>query len=1164
MKLKLLNFFTVLLLCVHVHAQSFYGVVKKNDSLSSPIFQAKVEVAEGDKSFASLKTYFDGGYKFTVNKNQSYIVKISYAGYTDTTFTIKTDKNAKPFPEYMAVRLKKDGMRLLGVLRSREESFPIKEAAITLKNVMTKKEEHITTGIDGAYNFKLEYETNYKVSVDKRSAGILNLFKDTSFYVSTIGFNQPLDYKLDIFLDPVLFVSNADKERYASAKESVSANAKILAEKAKQEKTKQETATASVEAKQPFVEDKKQKATDETVSKLQQELEETKKELDALKQKEEDRKKSSSGVSFSSSNRKKEKEDPNLEVVVIRDEVVKKTNAEAQALNEAEIKKLQAQAEQKSLAIEKEIQKQKAEEKTIRAKSKAEELADMQNAFEDSVERERNKQDAQLMALAAHSKQEWNDSVAKQKAKEEAEARAKAEQEQAAKNVAIKKGDEDSIKKATVALRLNFIQDSIAKAKVEQQQKATTLAAKKASDDSMKKVVHLLFVKDSIQRVAEKLAKKAEQDSVKKVLAAERAKFVLDSTTQVKAEQQRKAKVLAAEKLADDSAKQLGRLAFVKDSVQRVAEKLAKKAEQDSVKKVLAAERAKFVLDSTTQVKAEQQRKAKELASKKQFDDSIKKVVAFARTMFIADSIANAKVQAKLKARNDSIATAKAKATHLNSIDLLDSALAAWGGTLSASKIEARKKFVADSIVRAKAEQIRVAKELALQKAKEDSVKRAEELVRVKFVKDSTTQVRAEQTRIARETAARKAEQDSLSKIVLVARAKFILDSTNQVKAASEAVRKEKLAVEKKRLTDSIAVVAHHKEELRIARVKAQEDSLQTVKAEKEKKAQEAKQAAEAKAREAEELKASQVNEATRRLDAEEAARNKKVFDDSLVAMRGEREKMEREVALAKQKAKEEEAKRLAAEASIQQLKEAETARVAQEKKANEEAATQKAFADAKTTTEKQIAERKVKEENAKRVEAEAQKIREAEGARAEQERKTNEEAVMQKAIADARAITEKQLAEQKEKEENAKRVETQAQTKTETIAPIGEVKDPIANNIISAELPAVGFDKNSFDLSPDFKAELKKTVSEMLTHPETRINIYAIASVDETNPKQVSLKRSDAVLRYLIDNGVSIERVNSFYYGNTNSRNGCVNQNCPKNLMRQNRSVSYQLTKPN
>ena len=73
-------------------AQDFTGTVKKNDSLSAPIYQANVDILEGGKPFKMLKTYFNGTYKFTPAKSQTYKIHITYTGYTDTTFKFPPTK----------------------------------------------------------------------------------------------------------------------------------------------------------------------------------------------------------------------------------------------------------------------------------------------------------------------------------------------------------------------------------------------------------------------------------------------------------------------------------------------------------------------------------------------------------------------------------------------------------------------------------------------------------------------------------------------------------------------------------------------------------------------------------------------------------------------------------------------------------------------------------------------------------------------------------------------------------------------------------------------------------------------------------------------------------------------------------------------------------------
>lgn len=125
------------------------------------------------------------------------------------------------------------------------------------------------------------------------------------------------------------------------------------------------------------------------------------------------------------------------------------------------------------------------------------------------------------------------------------------------------------------------------------------------------------------------------------------------------------------------------------------------------------------------------------------------------------------------------------------------------------------------------------------------------------------------------------------------------------------------------------------------------------VQAEKERKQVAAKLAAEQKAKEEAYLKTSTENEATKRLEEEERLRTQKAMEDSLAKIAGEREKVEREIAAAKQKAEAEEAKRKAAEASATKLKEEQQARAEAEGKNKEESARLKAEEEAKAKLRK-------------------------------------------------------------------------------------------------------------------------------------------------------------------------------------------------------------------
>jgi hypothetical protein len=263
-----------------VRAQEFTGYVKKFDTAAIAAFQAKVEITENNQPVTVIKTYFDGSYKFTPGKSRTYTLHITYPGYTDTTFTITSDKKGIPTPAAVTTVLKKDGMRLLGIIKSKEDDFPIKGATISVKNIMTRKEERVTTGIDGYYNVKLEYETNYRVSIDKRSEGIINRFKDTAFYISTVGFNQPLDYRLDIALEPATDTLTPYSDYKPVPSKATKPVIEVKAEKDSATGSKKEI---TLPESTPVV--IKHDSTDEleSAAKLKAELEKVKKELAEIK-----------------------------------------------------------------------------------------------------------------------------------------------------------------------------------------------------------------------------------------------------------------------------------------------------------------------------------------------------------------------------------------------------------------------------------------------------------------------------------------------------------------------------------------------------------------------------------------------------------------------------------------------------------------------------------------------------------------------------------------------------------------------------------------------------------------------------------------------------------------------------------------------------------------
>ncbi len=187
---------------------SFRGVVIEDSISKSPIYQAAVKVLENGTEVAKLTTYFDGAFTYPTQKGKVYEFTVSVAGTKDVTVNVITDKRGTPTPASAYFTMRKDGLRLVGRVKDVVSNMPIYKADVILKDVQTREETRFTTNIDGLYNLKLKYETNYRVSIDKRSPGIINRYEDTVFFVSTVGFNLPLDYELDIALQRAKQLTN--------------------------------------------------------------------------------------------------------------------------------------------------------------------------------------------------------------------------------------------------------------------------------------------------------------------------------------------------------------------------------------------------------------------------------------------------------------------------------------------------------------------------------------------------------------------------------------------------------------------------------------------------------------------------------------------------------------------------------------------------------------------------------------------------------------------------------------------------------------------------------------------------------------------------------------------------------------------------------------------
>lgn len=625
-------------------AQStFTGYVKRQDSTVIAAYLAVIEIKENGSNFQTVKSYFDGSYKFSPNKSKTYILRASYPGYVDTTFKITTDKNGVPTPAMVTVVLKKDGMRLLGVIKGKEDDFPIAGAVISVKNVMTRKEDRVTTSIDGYYNIKLDYETNYRISIDKRSPGVINKYQDTAFYISTVGFNQPLDYRLDIALGPSTeFVTpNPDYKPVANqaTKPVIEVGAPVKTEPTANnvpvEKTEQPDPTqapnSSIATTETGERKKKKKDQIETVVIRDDAPAEEAKQKPAKQTKnrtkaETKNKKAlnDSIVSAPETEERKKKKDTTIttpadtekaavyitlpqpledSIQVISDTTVIDSTASVTQLPTATVyvdstntaPVVTQQAIQDSTQI-------------INPEILAKELA-AKKAYDDSVSNSIAIQPKQVVdTIAQVNPILKQDTLVADTQKPTADSIARPQQVIPAQPVqdglTTQKAYQDSIARVVLAIQQKAYEDSVAQAKTEDEKRAREAALSKAYEDSVNAVLataYKLFVEDSIERA------KAQQATIDRQLAEKKAheEFV--------------AMVLAAEKRQQDSIARAQKLAL---------EAAAKKHYEDSVNTVITQIRQKQTQDSIDRVLAEKMRREQEIIRRKILEDSVKQVLA--------------------------------------------------------------------------------------------------------------------------------------------------------------------------------------------------------------------------------------------------------------------------------------------------------------------------------------------------------------------------------------------------------------------------------------------------------------------------------------------------------------------------------------------------------
>jgi outer membrane protein OmpA-like peptidoglycan-associated protein len=112
------------------------------------------------------------------------------------------------------------------------------------------------------------------------------------------------------------------------------------------------------------------------------------------------------------------------------------------------------------------------------------------------------------------------------------------------------------------------------------------------------------------------------------------------------------------------------------------------------------------------------------------------------------------------------------------------------------------------------------------------------------------------------------------------------------------------------------------------------------------------------------------------------------------------------------------------------------------------------------------------------------------------------------------------------------------------------------------SDLPAVFFSKNSDTLDESQQINLDGIIKMLSGDNKSQLYLFAIASADENSPKELAIKRNETLTRYLKNSGITTDRIKTAHPGNKVSRNGCMDINCPEDMLKQNRCVVFQITK--
>jgi outer membrane protein OmpA-like peptidoglycan-associated protein len=114
----------------------------------------------------------------------------------------------------------------------------------------------------------------------------------------------------------------------------------------------------------------------------------------------------------------------------------------------------------------------------------------------------------------------------------------------------------------------------------------------------------------------------------------------------------------------------------------------------------------------------------------------------------------------------------------------------------------------------------------------------------------------------------------------------------------------------------------------------------------------------------------------------------------------------------------------------------------------------------------------------------------------------------------------------------------------------IAEKEDPKVitdNGVLMFELPLILFDYNKYDVREDSKIHLDKLVAKLKHYPQIKIEIGAHTDIRGTEKYNIKLsqERANATKQYIVDQGISSNRIVGIGFGEGKPKVNCLDHEC-------------------